>query len=153
MGVRPGMDPPDAHFFLSHSIGGTNRFPCLFVCHSHRSTCQREFRVPIRTISSSTLSGEFTVPERSKKRMVTPACQWKCRLRFLARNTGKDRIRLLARSVELSAQHTPEMHVSFNVSHFLAPYGTDAVLWIITIHHKYVISVQIMKIAGNQYGK
>ena len=93
MGVRPGMDPPDAHFFLSHSIGGTNRFPCLFVCHSHRSTCQREFRVPIRTISSSTLSGEFTVPERSKKRMVTPACQWKCRLQFLARNTGKDRIR------------------------------------------------------------
>lgn len=85
--------------------------------------------------------------------MVTPACQWKCRLQFLARNTGKDRICLLARLVELSAQHTPEMHVSFNVSHFLAPHGTDAVLWIITIHHKYVISVQAIKTTGNQYGK
>ena len=35
---------------------------------------------------------------------------------------------LHVRPVELSAQHTPEMHVSFNVSHFLVPHGTDAVL-------------------------
>ena len=46
MGVRRVHARPDAHFFLSHSIGGTNRFPCLFACHSHRSTCQCEFRVP-----------------------------------------------------------------------------------------------------------
>lgn len=125
----------------------------VFVCHSNHSTCQRQFRVPVRTISASTSPGEFTVPERSKKRMVTPARQGKCRFQFLSQNAGKNRIHLLARPVELSAQHTPEMHVFFNVSHFLVPHGTDAVLWIITIHHKYVISVQTMEITGEQHGK
>lgn len=45
------------------------------------------------------------------------------------------------------------MHVLFNVPHFPVPHGTDAVLWIITIHHKYVISVQVMEITGEQYGE
>jgi hypothetical protein len=43
------------------------------------------------------------------------------------------------------------MHVLFNVSHFPVPHGTDAVLWIITIHHQYVIPLQVMEVTGEQY--
>ena len=31
------------------------------------------------------------------------------------------------------------------------PHGTDAVLWIITIHHQYVIPLQVMEVTGEQY--
>lgn len=134
-GSIPGRTPLySCHipFFLG---GGRIGFH-VFVCHSNHSTCQREFRVPVRTISASTSPGEFTVPERSKKRMVTPARQGKCRFQFLSRNAGKNRIHLLARPVELSAQHTPEMHVFFNVSHFLVPHGTDRVMLLLQVKER-----------------
>ena len=65
----------------------------------------------------------------------------------------QDAVGFPAACSELFHQLVLQMHVLFNVPHFPVPHGTDAVLWIITIHHKYVISVQVMEITGEQHGE
>src|SRR5699024_6745560 len=54
---------------------------------------------------------------------------------------------------ELFHQLVLQMYVLFNIPHFPVPHGTDTMLWIITIHHKYVISFLVMEVTGEQYGE
>lgn len=86
-----------------------------------------------------------------KKENVTPTCQGKCRLQFLARNAGKDRIRLFARPVELSAQHTLEIHVLFHILGIPTAQRLDTELGIVTVHDRDIISHYVMKITGKKH--
>ena len=86
-----------------------------------------------------------------KKENVTPTCQGKCRLQFLARNAGKDRIRLFARPVELSAQHTLEIHVLFHILGIPTAQHLDTELGIVTVHDRDIISHYVMKITGKKH--
>lgn len=69
----------------------------------------------------------------------------------LFRSGVQDAVGFPAACSELFHQLVLQMHVLFNVSHFPVPHGTDAVLWIITIHHQYVIPLQVMEVTGEQY--
>ena len=54
---------------------------------------------------------------------------------------------------ELFHQLVLQMHVLFNGPHFPVPHGADTVLRIIAIHHKHVISLQVMEVTGEQDGE